>query len=152
MILGVALWLRHDNQTSSLLLLQFEGQQAPGTFYISEYRFLSCSFSCRNQDFLLKGSMLCPCSHLYYPSQSSVLQPCRVNCNAAIDPPTSPALRKKHIYRSPENSRTWPFVCNLSQKRCLLKLMLCTRLERASDFLFMPPVTSQRAHSHTWVF
>lgn len=35
-ILGVALWLRHDNQTSSLLLLQFEGQQAPGTFYISE--------------------------------------------------------------------------------------------------------------------
>lgn len=36
-ILGVALWLRHDNQTSSLLILQFEGQQAPGTFYVSEY-------------------------------------------------------------------------------------------------------------------
>lgn len=36
-ILGVALWLRHDNQTSNLLVLQFEGQQAPGTFYISEY-------------------------------------------------------------------------------------------------------------------
>ncbi|XP_017261110.1 CD81 antigen-like [Kryptolebias marmoratus] len=36
-ILGVALWLRHDTQTSSLLLLQFEGQQAPGTFYISVY-------------------------------------------------------------------------------------------------------------------
>uniref|UniRef100_A0A3Q3ITM1 Tetraspanin n=1 Tax=Monopterus albus TaxID=43700 RepID=A0A3Q3ITM1_MONAL len=36
-ILGVALWLRHDNQTSSLLILQFEGQQAPGTFYISVY-------------------------------------------------------------------------------------------------------------------
>ncbi|XP_062318610.1 CD81 antigen-like [Osmerus eperlanus] len=36
-ILGVALWLRHDNQTSSLLLLQFEGNQAPGTFYISVY-------------------------------------------------------------------------------------------------------------------
>ncbi|XP_013869063.1 CD81 antigen [Austrofundulus limnaeus] len=36
-ILGVALWLRHDNQTSSLLILQFEGQQAPNTFYISVY-------------------------------------------------------------------------------------------------------------------
>lgn len=36
-ILGVALWLRHDTQTSNLLILQFEGHQAPGTFYISEY-------------------------------------------------------------------------------------------------------------------
>ncbi|XP_038873869.1 CD81 molecule b isoform X1 [Salvelinus namaycush] len=36
-ILGVALWLRHDNQTSSLLMQQFEGQQAPNTFYISVY-------------------------------------------------------------------------------------------------------------------
>lgn len=95
-ILGVALWLRHDNQTSSLLLLQFEGHQAPGTFYISEYRFLSCSLSCRNPDFLLNGSMLCPCSHLYYPSQSSVLQPCRVNCNAAIDPPHFSIPQKKN--------------------------------------------------------
>lgn len=36
-ILGVALWLRHDSQTSNLLILQFDDQQAPGTFYISEY-------------------------------------------------------------------------------------------------------------------
>ncbi|KAK5867266.1 hypothetical protein PBY51_011775 [Eleginops maclovinus] len=36
-ILAVALWLRHDSQTSNLLILQFEGQQAPGTFYISVY-------------------------------------------------------------------------------------------------------------------
>lgn len=36
-ILGVALYLRHDNQTSNLLLLQFDGHQAPGTFYISVY-------------------------------------------------------------------------------------------------------------------
>uniref|UniRef100_A0A8C1CTU4 Tetraspanin n=1 Tax=Cyprinus carpio carpio TaxID=630221 RepID=A0A8C1CTU4_CYPCA len=36
-ILGVALWLRHDSQTSSLLMLQFEGNQAPGTFHISVY-------------------------------------------------------------------------------------------------------------------
>ncbi|XP_041852554.1 CD81 antigen-like [Melanotaenia boesemani] len=36
-ILGVALWLRHDSQTSNLLILQLEGQQAPGTFYISVY-------------------------------------------------------------------------------------------------------------------
>ncbi|XP_016092455.1 CD81 antigen-like [Sinocyclocheilus grahami] len=33
-ILGVALWLRHDSQTSNLLMLQFEGSQAPGTFHI----------------------------------------------------------------------------------------------------------------------
>ncbi|XP_051953321.1 CD81 antigen-like [Xyrauchen texanus] len=36
-ILGVALWLRHDSQTSNLLMLQFEGNQAPGTFYVSVY-------------------------------------------------------------------------------------------------------------------
>lgn len=36
-ILGVALWLRHDSQTSNLLILQLEGTQAPGTFYISVY-------------------------------------------------------------------------------------------------------------------
>ncbi|XP_056135059.1 CD81 molecule a [Lampris incognitus] len=34
-ILGVALWLRHDPQTSNLLELKFEGTQAPSTFYIS---------------------------------------------------------------------------------------------------------------------
>ncbi|KAM6925950.1 CD81 antigen-like [Lycodopsis pacificus] len=36
-ILGVALWLRHDSQTSNLLILNFEGHQAPGTFYTSVY-------------------------------------------------------------------------------------------------------------------
>ncbi|XP_019748782.1 CD81 antigen [Hippocampus comes] len=34
-ILGVALWLRHDPQTSSLLEINYDGQQAPSTFYIS---------------------------------------------------------------------------------------------------------------------
>ncbi|XP_076011849.1 CD81 antigen-like [Genypterus blacodes] len=34
-ILGVALWLRHDPQTSNLLELKFDGAQAPSTFYIS---------------------------------------------------------------------------------------------------------------------
>ncbi|KAM4602683.1 CD81 molecule a [Polymixia lowei] len=34
-ILGVALWLRHDPKTSNLLELKFEGTQAPSTFYIS---------------------------------------------------------------------------------------------------------------------
>jgi len=34
-ILGVALWLRHDPQTSNLLEIKFEGAQAPSTFYIS---------------------------------------------------------------------------------------------------------------------
>lgn len=36
LILGVALWLRHDNQTSKLLMLQLGDQQAPSTFYISK--------------------------------------------------------------------------------------------------------------------
>lgn len=36
-ILGVALWLRHDSQTSNLLILQFDDHQAPGTYYISVY-------------------------------------------------------------------------------------------------------------------
>ncbi|KAL1007354.1 hypothetical protein UPYG_G00085550 [Umbra pygmaea] len=31
-VLGVALWLRHDRDTSSLLELKFDGQQAPTTF------------------------------------------------------------------------------------------------------------------------
>ncbi|XP_029354742.1 CD81 antigen isoform X1 [Echeneis naucrates] len=34
-ILGVALWLRHDPKTSNLLGLEFEGAHAPSTFYIS---------------------------------------------------------------------------------------------------------------------
>lgn len=34
-ILGVALWLRHDPKTSNLLVLQIDGNQAPNTFYIS---------------------------------------------------------------------------------------------------------------------
>ncbi|CAK6961995.1 CD81 molecule a [Scomber scombrus] len=34
-ILGVALWLRHDPQTSNLLGVEFEGAQPPSTFYIS---------------------------------------------------------------------------------------------------------------------
>ncbi|KAE8606911.1 hypothetical protein XENTR_v10010924 [Xenopus tropicalis] len=36
-ILGVALWLRHDPQTSNLLFQQFEDKHAPGTFYIGVY-------------------------------------------------------------------------------------------------------------------
>ncbi|KTG01568.1 hypothetical protein cypCar_00014253 [Cyprinus carpio] len=40
-ILGVALWLRHDSQTSSLLMLQFEGNQAPGTFHITHTYIVS---------------------------------------------------------------------------------------------------------------
>ncbi|XP_028811696.1 CD81 molecule a [Denticeps clupeoides] len=36
-ILGVGLWLRHDQKTSNLLELNFEGERAPNTFYISVY-------------------------------------------------------------------------------------------------------------------
>ncbi|CAL8243258.1 unnamed protein product [Lota lota] len=36
-ILGVALWLRHDPKTSNLLDLKFEEAPAPSTFYISVY-------------------------------------------------------------------------------------------------------------------
>ncbi|XP_010888783.1 CD81 molecule a [Esox lucius] len=31
-VLGVALWIRHDGSTSNLLQLEFDGQQAPSTF------------------------------------------------------------------------------------------------------------------------
>lgn len=34
-ILGVALWLRHEPKTGSLLELEFDGARAPNTFYIS---------------------------------------------------------------------------------------------------------------------
>ncbi|XP_029000481.1 CD81 molecule a [Betta splendens] len=34
-ILGVALWLRHDPQTSKLLHLEYDGVHAPATFYTS---------------------------------------------------------------------------------------------------------------------
>ncbi|XP_041836922.1 CD81 antigen-like [Melanotaenia boesemani] len=34
-ILGVALWLRHDNKISSLLDLELDGTKPPSTFYIS---------------------------------------------------------------------------------------------------------------------
>ncbi|MBN3305608.1 CD81 protein [Amia ocellicauda] len=36
-ILGVALWLRHDTQTSSLLSQKLEGDEVPNTFYIGVY-------------------------------------------------------------------------------------------------------------------
>ncbi|RLW10327.1 hypothetical protein DV515_00002443 [Chloebia gouldiae] len=33
-ILGVALWLRHDSQTTNILYLQLGDKQAPNTFYV----------------------------------------------------------------------------------------------------------------------
>lgn len=33
----MALWLRHDPKTSNLLQLEFDGAQAPNSFYISTY-------------------------------------------------------------------------------------------------------------------
>ncbi|KFP81394.1 PREDICTED: CD81 antigen, partial [Acanthisitta chloris] len=36
-ILGVALWLRHDSQTTSILYLQLGDKQAPNTFYVGIY-------------------------------------------------------------------------------------------------------------------
>ncbi|XP_053304818.1 CD81 antigen [Spea bombifrons] len=36
-ILGVALWLRHEPKTSNLLIQQIGDKQAPGTFYIGIY-------------------------------------------------------------------------------------------------------------------
>ncbi|KAF2977160.1 hypothetical protein EK904_007945, partial [Melospiza melodia maxima] len=33
-ILGVALWLRHDSQTTNILYLQLGEKQAPNTFYV----------------------------------------------------------------------------------------------------------------------
>ncbi|XP_019407068.1 PREDICTED: CD81 antigen isoform X1 [Crocodylus porosus] len=36
-ILGVALWLRHDTQTTNILYLQLGDKQAPNTFYVGIY-------------------------------------------------------------------------------------------------------------------
>lgn len=35
-ILGVALWLRHDSQTTNILYLQLGDKQAPNTFYVGK--------------------------------------------------------------------------------------------------------------------
>lgn len=35
-ILGVALWLRHDPQTTNLLYLELGDRPAPNTFYVGE--------------------------------------------------------------------------------------------------------------------
>lgn len=40
-ILGVALWLRHDKQISSLLELELDGTHPPSSFYICMYHFSS---------------------------------------------------------------------------------------------------------------
>lgn len=40
-ILGVALWLRHDPKISNLLELEYDGTHAPSTFYISMYSSVS---------------------------------------------------------------------------------------------------------------
>lgn len=39
-ILGVALWLRHDPKTSNLMGLEFDGAHVPNTFHISMYHRL----------------------------------------------------------------------------------------------------------------
>uniref|UniRef100_A0A8D0GD56 Tetraspanin n=1 Tax=Sphenodon punctatus TaxID=8508 RepID=A0A8D0GD56_SPHPU len=36
-VLGVALWLRHDSQTTNILYLQLGDKQAPSTFYVGIY-------------------------------------------------------------------------------------------------------------------
>lgn len=45
LILGVALWLRHDPKTSNLLQLELDGAQAPSAFYISMYLIVGLLFS-----------------------------------------------------------------------------------------------------------
>lgn len=45
LILGVALWLRHDPKTSNLLQLEFDGAQGPSAFYISMYLIAGLLFS-----------------------------------------------------------------------------------------------------------
>lgn len=45
-ILGVALWLRHEPKTSNLLELEFDGAHAPSTFYISMYLICTVSTIC----------------------------------------------------------------------------------------------------------
>lgn len=47
MILGVALWLRHDPQTTSLLYLELGNKPAPNTFYVGEYQGDGFQSQCR---------------------------------------------------------------------------------------------------------
>lgn len=58
--MGVALWLRHDPQTSNLLQIEFDGAQAPNTFYIGMFLVVkSCYFhfhACKS----LKSLLLLP--------------------------------------------------------------------------------------------
>lgn len=42
-ILGVALWLRHDPQTTNLLYLELGDRPAPNTFYVGEFTWAACS-------------------------------------------------------------------------------------------------------------
>lgn len=41
-ILGVALWLRHDPQTTNLLYLELGDRPAPNTFYVGEFSWAAC--------------------------------------------------------------------------------------------------------------
>lgn len=45
-ILGVALWLRHEPKTSNLLDVKFDGAHPPSTFYISTYLICTISTLC----------------------------------------------------------------------------------------------------------
>lgn len=62
-ILGVALWLRHDPKISTLLGLEYDGNHAPSTFYISTYSSVSASCHvCAHHVMLLSvyESFICP--------------------------------------------------------------------------------------------
>ncbi|XP_017741531.1 PREDICTED: CD81 antigen, partial [Rhinopithecus bieti] len=53
-ILGVALWLRHDPQTTNLLYLELGDKPAPNTFYVGE-----CTCGCRRIQGGLPGGGMC---------------------------------------------------------------------------------------------
>lgn len=49
-ILGVALWLRHDPQTTNLLYLELGDRPAPNTFYVGECTWLALGLGARGSD------------------------------------------------------------------------------------------------------
>lgn len=49
-ILGVALWLRHDPQTTNLLYLELGDRPAPNTFYVGEYTWPTLGLGASGSD------------------------------------------------------------------------------------------------------
>lgn len=77
-ILGVALWLRHDPKTSSLMGLEFDGAQVPTTFYISMYHICFHHFSWTLLTCFLPSGLACILLMLTQQSSLTCCTPLRL--------------------------------------------------------------------------